>query len=114
MACKNNRKTLTNKTPNNRRDEQDNELESKHLQAIAEINLYTYNRLMQQNAEEHEYTKYLEQWSIYSELATKKQDEEYNTKINNKWKHLNKKDPKKGTLKRKKMKPNSLPKEPKM
>ena len=68
---------------------------SHNLQAIAEMNFYTFNVLMDSNASQEEYIPYLEQYNKYRELAIIKQDEEFNTKTNNKWKNMNKNDTKK-------------------
>ena len=68
---------------------------SDHLQAIADINYYTFDYLMNRNADETEYRPYLLQWIKYCEMAKMKQEEEYYIRINKNWKNTNKNETKK-------------------
>ena len=57
--------------------------------AITDMTYYMFD------ADETVYKPYLIKWANYNELAKMKEDEEYNVRINEKWKHANKHDPKK-------------------
>ena len=50
----------------------------------------TFNYLMTINAPETAYQPYLHEWTANYELAKQKQEEQYNIKINDKWKTVNK------------------------
>ncbi len=66
--------------------ESKNHLDSSHCHAIADANYNMVKKLLNQNVDETRYLQYLEQWQLYKDLASHKEEKEYNTNINHKWK----------------------------
>ena len=61
---------------------------SKHFQAIASMNLHTYNILRDSNVQEQRCEVYLHEWQKYEAIAIKTKNEELNTKINISWRNI--------------------------
>ena len=59
---------------------------SQHFNAMAAINLFTYNWLRDNNFIEEDYVKYHTDWKKCVSMATKAEDGELNIKCNISWK----------------------------
>ena len=65
-------------------------LKADNYKAIANINLYTYQRKIDENVPLENCLVYLENYKKYEDLAITSEKEEYNTKQNKRWKKLKK------------------------
>ena len=68
---------------------------SKNFNAIAEANLKMYTICVEENRSDDEAMQYLLTWQENKTLAAISEEKEFNTKINNSWKCISKKDPRK-------------------
>ena len=81
-TCKANRKKNENETP--QRSFNIN-CTSMNFKAIAEANLQRYQQLMMEGKSEAEYKEYMETWCVAQKMARKHEQDEFNTKTNERW-----------------------------
>ena len=68
---------------------------SANYKAIAKTNFLQYQRLLTSGCIEEEYKTYRDTWIEAEQLTVRYEEEEYNTRVNERWKYCAKNDPKK-------------------
>ena len=82
QTCKNNRKKVENETS---QISFNSNCTSKNYKAIAEANHERYQQLMLEGKSEEEYREYIQIWCEAQKMARKHEEEEFNTRTNERW-----------------------------